>query len=122
MRSATENTQLPAPPQAPSPEDFPAVPTVEPPRLPPTQRLGLLVALGVAVAAAAAVKWLSAGTIEPAPILFVVAVAAPWWLGRQVGLALAAGGGAAWTAAAFASPCRWRPPKPKSPRPKTSRP
>ena len=103
MRSATENTQLPAPPQAPSPEDFPAVPTVEPPRLPPTQRLGLLVALGVAVAAAAAVKWLSAGTIEPAPILFVVAVAAPWWLGRQVGLALAAGGGAAWTAAAFAS-------------------
>jgi signal transduction histidine kinase len=102
LRAATENTQLPAPPQAPAPEDFPAVPALEPPHLPPARSIGLVIAITVALAAAAGVKWLSGGTIESAPILFVAVIAAAWWLGRSVGVAVAIAGGAAWTVAAFA--------------------
>jgi signal transduction histidine kinase len=103
LRAATENTQLPAPPQAPVPEDFPAVPAVEPPRLLPAHGIGLVIAITIALAVAAGVKWLSAGTVETAPILFVAAVAAAWWLDRRVGLAVAIAGGAGWTVAAFAA-------------------
>jgi signal transduction histidine kinase len=98
LRAATENTQLPAPPQAPAPEDFPAVPALEPPHLPPASGIGLVLAITVA----AGVKWLSGGTIESAPILFVAVIAAAWWLGRSAGTAVAIAGGAAWTMAAFA--------------------
>jgi signal transduction histidine kinase len=102
-RATTGETQLPAPPQAPAPADFPAVPAVEPPRLPPARGIGLVIAITVGLAVAAGVKWLSAGTIETAPILFVAAVAAAWWLDRRVGFAVAIGGGAAWTVAALAA-------------------
>jgi signal transduction histidine kinase len=103
VRAATEHTQLPAPPQAPAPEDFPAVPAVEPPGLPPARGIGLVIAITIALAVAAGVKWLSAGTIETAPILFVSAVAAAWWLDRRVGFAVAIAGGSSWTVAAFAA-------------------
>jgi signal transduction histidine kinase len=103
LRAATEHTQLPAPPQAPAPEDYPAVPAVEPPRLPPARGIGLVIAITIALAVAAGVKWLSAGTIETAPILFVAAVAAAWWLDRRVGLAVAIAGGSFWTVVAFAA-------------------
>jgi two-component system sensor histidine kinase BaeS len=103
LRAATGETQLPAPPQAPAPEDFPAVPAVEPPRLPPSRGVGLVAGITIALAVAAGVKWLSAGTIETAPVLFVAAVAAAWWLDRRVGLAVAIAGGVAWTVAAFAA-------------------
>jgi signal transduction histidine kinase len=103
IRATTGETQLPAPPQAPAPSDFPAVPALEPPRLPPARGIGLVIAITVALAVAAGVKWLSAGTIETAPILFVAAVAAAWWLDRRVGFAVAIGGGAAWTVAALAA-------------------
>ncbi len=103
LRAAAENTQLPAPPQAPAPEDFPAVPALEPPHLPPARGIGLVIAITVALAVAAGVKWLSGGTIESAPILFVAVIAAAWWLGRSVGVAVAIAGGAAWTVAAFAA-------------------
>ena len=102
LRAATENTQLPAPPQAPAPEDFPQVPTLEPPRLPPARGIGLIVTIILAVAAAAGVKWLSAGAVETAPILFVAVIAAAWWFDRSDGVAVAIAGGAAWTVAALA--------------------
>ena len=103
IRATTGETQLPAPPQAPAPADFPAVPAVEPPRLPPARGIGLVIAITIALAVAAGVKWLSAGTIETAPILFIAAVAAAWWLDRRVGFAVAIAGGAAWTVAALAA-------------------
>ena len=93
-------TRLPAPPQAPSPADFPAVPFIEAPRLPPGRGAGLAVVLGTVVSAAAAIKWLSAGTIETAPVFFVAAVAAAWWLDRRAGLTVAIAGVLAWAAAA----------------------
>ena len=102
LRATSGETALPAPPRSPAPEDFPAVPAVEPPRLPPSRGIGLVVAVTIAIAAAAALKWLSAGTIETAPALFVVAVAAAWWLDRRAGLTAAIAGSAAWTAAALA--------------------
>ncbi|HEV2251503.1 MAG TPA: ATP-binding protein [Candidatus Limnocylindria bacterium] len=101
VRAASGETKLPAPPQAPAPEDFPAVPALEPPRLPPSRGLGLVLGITVAVAAAAGVKWLSAGTIETAPVMFLAAVAAAWWLDRQIGLFVAIAGAAAWTIAAL---------------------
>ena len=105
IRAATGEKQLPAPPQAPAPEDFPAVQAVEPPRLPPAHRVGVAVGITIALAVAAGLKWLSAGSIETAPVLFVAAVAAAWWLDRRAGLAVAIAGGVAWTAAALvASP------------------
>ncbi|HEX9495204.1 MAG TPA: HAMP domain-containing sensor histidine kinase [Candidatus Limnocylindria bacterium] len=94
-------TKLPAPPEAPSPADFPTVPAIEPPGLPPSRGIGLAVALLAAIAVAAAAKWLSAGTIETAPLLFVAAAAAAWWLDRQAALVIAIAGGIGWTAAAF---------------------
>jgi signal transduction histidine kinase len=103
LRAATENTQLPAPPQAPAPEDFPAVPAFEPPHLPPARGIGLVVTIILAIAVAAGAKWLSGGTIETAPILFVAVIAAAWWLDRSVGITVAIGGGAAWTVAALAA-------------------
>ena len=56
--------------------------------------------LGTVVPAAAAIKWLSAGTIETAPVFFVAAVAAAWWLDRRAGLTVAIAGVLAWAAAA----------------------
>jgi signal transduction histidine kinase len=103
LRAATDNTQLPAPPQAPAPEDFPAVPAFEPPHLPPARGIGLVVTIILAIAVAAGAKWLSGGTIETAPILFVAVIAAAWWLDRSVGITVAIGGGAAWTVAALAA-------------------
>jgi signal transduction histidine kinase len=103
LRAATENTQLPAPPQAPAPEDFPAVPAFEPPHLPPARGIGLVVTIILAIAVAAGAKWLSGETIETAPILFVAVIAAAWWLDRSVGITVAIGGGAAWTVAALAA-------------------
>ena len=103
IRAATGETQLPAPPQAPAPEDFPAVAAVEPPRLPQAHGVGLVAGITVAVAFAAGVKWLSAGALETAPILFVAAVAAAWWLDRRAGLAVAIAGAVGWTAAALAA-------------------
>jgi signal transduction histidine kinase len=103
IRATTGETQLPAPPQAPAPADFPAVPAVEPPRLPPARGIGLVIAITIGLAVAAGVKWLSAGTIETAPILFIATVAAAWWLDRRVGFAVAIAGGAAWTVAALAA-------------------
>lgn len=101
LRAASGETKLPAPPQAPAPEDFPAVPALEPPRLPPSRGIGLVIGITVALAAAAGLKWLSAGTIETAPVIFLAAVAAAWWLDRQAGLFVAVVGGVAWTVAAF---------------------
>ena len=100
-RAATGETQLPAPPKAPAPEDFPAVPALEPPRLPPSRGIGLAIGVTVAVAAASALKWLSAGTIETAPILFIATVAAAWWLGGRGGLVAAILASVGWSAAAF---------------------
>ena len=102
LRASTENTQLPAPPRAPAPEDFPAVPALEPPHLPPSRGLGLVIAITVVLAVAAGIKWLSAGSIETAPLLFVATIAAAWWLGRGLGATAAVAGGVGWTAAAFA--------------------
>jgi len=45
--------------------------------------------VGVAIVAAAGIRWLSAGSIETAPILFVAVVAAAWWLDRPAGVAVA---------------------------------
>ena len=103
LRASTNETQLPAPPQAPAPEDFPAVPALEPPRLPPAHGLGLVAGITIAIAVATGLKWLSAGAIETAPILFVAAVAAAWWLDRRAGLTVAIVAGLAWTVAAFAA-------------------
>lgn len=103
VRAATNETQAPAPPQAPAPEDFPAVPALEPPRLPPAHGLGLAAGITIAIAVATGLKWLSAGAIETAPILFVAAVAAAWWLDRRAGLTVAIVAGLAWTVAAFAA-------------------
>jgi len=96
-------TQLPAPPQAPSPADFPVVPFIEPPRLPPGRGAGLAVMLAAVIAVAAGITWLSAGAIETAPLLFVAAVAAAWWLDRRAGLTFAVAGAVAWVAAAVVS-------------------
>ena len=102
IRAATGETQLPAPPRAPAPEDFPAVPALEPPRLPPAHGIRVAIAVTVAIVAAAGIRWLSAGSIETAPILFVAVVAAAWWLDRPAGVAVAVASGIAWTAAAMA--------------------
>ena len=102
-RAASGETQVPAPPRAPSPEDFPAVPTVEPPRLPPSRMVGLSAAVGAAIVVAAAIKWLSAGAIETAPILFAASSAAAWWLDRRAGVAAAIVGAIAWSVAALAT-------------------
>ena len=103
LRAATENTQLPAPPRAPAPEDFPAVPLLEPPHLPPSRGVGLLVAIAIGLAVAGGIKWLSAGSIETAPLLFVATIAAAWWLGRGAGVAIAIAASLVWTVAAFAA-------------------
>lgn len=102
LRTTPRDTQLPAPPQSPSPADFPNVPIVDPPGLPPARGAGLAVALAIAVAAAAATKWLSFGALETAPILFVAVAAAAWWLDQRVALLLAASAAIAWTAASIA--------------------
>jgi len=106
LRASTGETQVsgvPAPPKVPSPEDFPVVPPVEPPRLERGDRLGLAAVITLSIAVAAGLKWLSAGTIESAPILFVAAIAAAWWLDRRAAIGVAILCETAWTAAAFAA-------------------
>jgi signal transduction histidine kinase len=103
IRAATGETQVPAPPRAPAPEDFPAVPAVEAPGLPPSRGLGLVLGITVALAVAAGLKWLSAGTIETAPVMFLATVAAGWWLDRRSAVAVAIAGAVAWTVAALAA-------------------
>ena len=95
--------QLPAPPQAPSPADFPTVPVIEPPTLPPRRGAGLGFALAALLAAAAGIKWLSGGSLETAPLFFIAAVAASWWLDRRAGLAFAVAGALAWSVVAIAT-------------------
>jgi signal transduction histidine kinase len=96
-------TQASRPPQAPSAADFPVVaaPVVDAPRLPPARSAGLAAALAAVVAAATALKWLSFGSIETAPLFFVTAMAAAWWLDRRAGYAFAIGGSLVWAAAAI---------------------
>jgi len=106
IRTSTGETQVsgvPAPPKVPSPEDFPVVPPVEPPRLERGDQLGLAAVITLSIAVAAGLKWLSAGTIESAPILFVAAIAAAWWLDRRAAIGVAIVCETAWTAAAFAA-------------------
>lgn len=93
-------TKLPAPPEAPSPADFPAVPVIEPPGLPASRGIGLAIVLLGATALAAAAKWLSGGAIETSPLLFVAAAAAAWWLDRETSLVVTLAGAAAWSVAA----------------------
>ena len=92
IRASTGEPQVsgvPAPPKAPAPEDFPVVPAVEPPRLERADQAGLVAAITAAVVVAAGLKWVSAGAIETAPILFVAVVAAAWWLDRRASLGVA---------------------------------
>ena len=103
LRTTAGETQLPAPPQAPSPADFPNVPVIEPPGLPPGRGAGLAVALAIAVATAAGAKWLSAGSLETAPVFFIAVAAAAWWLDQRVSLVLAATAATAWTVASIAT-------------------
>ncbi len=106
IRASTGETRLsgvPAPPKAPAPEDFPVVPALEPPRLERADQAGLVAAITAAIAVSAGLKWLSAGSIESAPILFVAVVAAAWWLDRRASIAVAIVSETAWTAAAFAA-------------------
>ena len=103
LRTTAGETQLPAPPQAPSPADFPNVPVIEPPGLPPGRGAGLAVALAIAVATAAGAKWLSAGSLETAPVFFIAVAAAAWWLDQRVALVLAATAATAWTVASIAT-------------------
>lgn len=92
---------LPAPPEVPSPADFPAIPVSEPPGPPSPRGIGLAVALLGAVTLAAAAKWISQGSIETAPLLFIAAAAAAWWLDRQASLIIALAGAAGWSVATF---------------------
>ena len=64
LRTTAGETQLPAPPSAPAQADFPSVPVIDAPGLPPGRGACLAVGLAIAVAAALAAKWLSAGSIE----------------------------------------------------------
>ncbi|MDQ6858432.1 MAG: hypothetical protein M3Z65_05490, partial [Chloroflexota bacterium] len=100
-RAASGETQLPAPPQAPLPEDFPAVASIEPPRLPAAHGAGLAVGIMLIVALAVGIEWLSGDRIETAPVLFIAVIAAAWWLERGVGLFIAAVAGALWAAVAL---------------------
>ena len=100
LRTTAGETQLPSPPQAPSPADFPNVPVIEPPVLPPGRGAGLAVALALAVAVAAAAKWLSGGSLETAPVFFIAVAAAAWWLDQRIALALGTSAAIGWTAAA----------------------
>ncbi len=103
LRTTAGETQLPAPPQTASPADFPNVPVIEPPGLPPSRGAGLAVALAIAVATAAGAKWLSAGSLETAPVFFLAVAAAAWWLDQRVALVLAATAATAWTVASTAT-------------------
>lgn len=103
LRTTAGETQLPAPPQAPPQADFPSVPVIDAPGLPPGRGAGLAVGLATAVAAALAAKWLSAGSIETAPVLFIAVAAAAWWLDQRVALALGAAAAIGWTAASIAT-------------------
>ncbi len=100
-RAASGETKLPAPPQAPLPEDFPAVAAIEPPRLPAAHGVGLAVGITLIVALAVGIEWLSGDRIETAPVLFIAVIAAAWWLERGVGLFIAFVAGALWTAVAM---------------------
>ena len=101
LTGVTGVSGVPAPPKAPAPEDFPVVPAVEPPRLERADQAGLVAAITAAVVVAAGLKWLSAGAIETAPILFVAVVAAAWWLDRRAAIGIAILSETSWTAAAF---------------------
>ena len=89
LRTTAGETQLPAPPQAASPSDFPSVPVIEPPGLPPGRGAGLAVALGLTVAIAVGITRLTAGSIETIPVLFLAVAGAAWWLDQRVALVLA---------------------------------
>jgi signal transduction histidine kinase len=94
-------TNLPAPPQAPAPDDFPAVPALEAPRLPPGRGAGLAAGLITIIVISSALKWATAGSIETAPLLFVAVASAAWWLDRRAGLVAAVTAGIGWTLATF---------------------
>ena len=106
LRTTAGDTKLPAPPQAPSQADFPNVPVIEPPGLPPAHGVGLAVAAALLVAVALGVKWLSGDAIETAPILFLAVAAAGWWLDERLALILVAAGALGWTAASLAAASR----------------
>ncbi len=101
LRTTAGDTKLPAPPQAPSAADFPNVPIIEPPGLPPGRGAGLAVALTLAVALAAGLKWLTGDALETAPVFFVAVGAAAWWLDQRIALVLGAAAAIAWTAASI---------------------
>ncbi|MEA2662908.1 MAG: hypothetical protein QOH08_2480 [Chloroflexota bacterium] len=103
LRAAPTETNLPAPPRPPAPEDFPPVAALEPPRLPPAHGIGLALGITIAAAIAVGIEWLSADGVETAPILFLCVIAAAWWLDRRAGLAVALVGGVLWAAVAFAA-------------------
>lgn len=103
LRTTAGETQLPAPPQAPSQSDFPSVLVIEPPGLPHGRGAGLAVALAVTVTIAVGIKWLSAGSVETVPVLFLAVAAAAWWLDKRVALVLAVTGAVGWTAASIAT-------------------
>ena len=109
LRATAGDTRLPAlpaPPETPSPADFPTVPVIDPPRLPPGRGVGLAVALALIVAIAAGVKWISSGTIETAPLTFLAVAAAAWWLDQRSALLLSATGAIGWVAASVAAATR----------------
>jgi len=103
LRATAGDTKLPAPPEAPSPADFPTVPVIEPPRLPPGRGAGLAVGLALVVAIAAGLKWVSGGAFETAPLLFLAVAAAGWWLDQRVALLFAATGAIGWVAASLSA-------------------
>ncbi len=106
LRATAGDTKLPVPPQAPSQADFPNIPVIEPPGLPPAHGAGLAIAAAVLVAVALGLKWLSGDTIETAPILFLAVAAAGWWLDERLALILVAAGALGWTAASLAAASR----------------
>jgi len=106
LRATAGDTKLPAPPEAPSPADFPTVPVIEPPRLPPGRGAGLAVGLALVVAIAAGLKWVSGGAFETAPLLFLAVAAAGWWLDQRGALLLAATGAIGWVAASLSAATR----------------
>ena len=103
LRATAGDTKLPAPPQAPSQADFPNVPIIEPPGLPPGRGAGLAVALTLAVALAAGAKWLSGGALETAPVFFIAVAAAAWWLDQRIALVLGLAAAIGWTVASIAT-------------------
>lgn len=90
---------VPAPPQAPSPADFPTVAPIEPPRLPEGSRARLVALIGLLVGLVAGARF-AVPALELAPALFVGVGAAGWWIDRRTAYLVAACSTLAWTVAA----------------------